>query len=129
MGVTRFSFTFELHCGRRRAGVAWRRELRCDRNAETHLPRPDRVISLSGKIFRVAYDPTANVAYGLDATNTRIAKIDLATGTTSYVSVAHVPNDACVDSARGRLFVVNKGSQTITEYATNNLSAVRDIPG
>ena len=127
VGVTRFSFTFELHCG---GDVpALRGVVNYDATGTPDpTPVPDRVISLSGKIFRVAYDPTANVAYGLDATNTRIAKINLATGTTSYVSVAHVPNDACVDSARGRLFVVNKGSQTITEYATNNLSAVRDIP-
>jgi hypothetical protein len=37
------------------------------------------------------------------------------------------PNDACVDAKRGRLFVVNKGSALITEYDTNDLTAVRDI--
>jgi hypothetical protein len=126
-GVTRFSLTFELHC---EGGVPALRGVVNYQATGTPdpTPVPDRVISLSGKVFRVAYDPTANVAYGLDATNTRIGKIDLATGTTSYVPVTHVPNDACVDSARGRLFVVNKGSQTITEYATNGLSPVRDIP-
>ena len=127
VGVTRFSFTFELHC--QGAVPALRGVVNYQATGTPDpTPVPDRVISLSGKIFRVAYDRTANVAYGLDATNTRIGKIDLATGTTSYVSVTRVPNDACVDSARGRLFVVNKGSQTITEYATNSLSAVRDIP-
>jgi hypothetical protein len=85
------------------------------------------VISFSGKIFRVAYDPAANVAYGLDATNRRLAKIDLTTGTTTYASVVQVPNDGCVDARRGRLFVVNKGSSLITEYATDTLASVRDI--
>lgn len=127
VGVTRVSLTFELHCGG--AIPALRGVVNYQATgAPDPTPVPDRVIALSGKIFRVAYDRTANVAYGLDATNTRIGKIDLATGTTSYVSVTRVPNDACVDSNRGRLFVVNKGSQTITEYATSNLSVVRDIP-
>jgi hypothetical protein len=126
VGVTRFSFTFELHCGGDAPALRGVVNYQATGTPDP-TPVPDRVIALSGKIFRVAYDPTANVAYGLDATNTRIGKINLATGTTSYVSVTHVPNDACVDSARGRLFVVNKGSQTITEYATNSLSVVRDI--
>ena len=127
VGVTRFSLTFELHCGV--ATPALRGVVNYQATGTPDpTPIPDRVISLSGKVFRLAYDPTANVAYGLDATNTRIGKIDLASGTTSYVSVTHVPSDGCVDSARGRLFVVNKGSQTITEYATSSLSAVRDIP-
>jgi hypothetical protein len=127
VGVTRFSLTFELHC--EGAMPALRGVVNYNATGTPDpTPVPDRVISLSGKIFRVAYDPTANVAYGLDATNTRIGKIDLTTGTTSYVPVTHVPNDACVDSGRGRLFVVNKASQTITEYAANSLSPVRDIP-
>jgi hypothetical protein len=38
-----------------------------------------------------------------------------------------VPNAACVDASRGRLFVVNKGSSFITEYRTSDLSPVRNI--
>ena len=127
LGVTRFSLTFELHCGTATAALRGVVNYQATGTPDP-TPVPDRVISLSGKVFRLAYDPTANVAYGLDATNTRIGKIDLTTGTTSYVSVTHVPNDGCVDSMRGRLFVANKASQTITEYATSDLSAVRDVP-
>ena len=87
----------------------------------------DRVVMLSGKIFRVAYDATTNIAYGLDATNRRLSKIDLASGTATYANVVQVPNDGCVDARRGRLYVVNKGSTLITEYATSDLTAVRDI--
>ena len=38
-----------------------------------------------------------------------------------------MPNGACLDSERERLFVVNKGSNLITEYRTSDLSSVRDI--
>ncbi len=109
VGVTRFSITFEQHCDG--ATPALRGVVNYQATgAPDPTPVPDRVIPLEGKIFRVAYDAVANVAYGLDATNMRIGKIDLTTGLITYVPVAHVPNDGCVDSARGRLFVVNKGS-------------------
>jgi hypothetical protein len=83
---------------------------------------------LTGTIFRVAYDSNANLAYGLDATNKKLAKIDLLSGAVTYVDVSHVPNDGCVDPKRGRLFVVNKdGSNTITEYRADDLTSIRDM--
>lgn len=127
VGVTRFSVTFEQHCDG--ATPALRGVINYQATGTPDpTPAPDRVVPLTGKITRLAYDPTANVAFGLDATNMQIGRIDLTTGMTTYAPVAHAPNDGCVDAARGRLFVVNKGSQTITEYATDTLASVRDIP-
>lgn len=125
-GLTRVSVTFEQHC---EGGAAALRGVINYQATGTpdRTPGPAKVVNLSGKIFRVAYDPTANIAYGLDAANRRLAKIDLATGTATYANVVQVPNDGCVDAKRGRLFVVNKGSTLITEYATSDLKAVRDI--
>ena len=125
-GITRISVTFEQHC---EGGTA---ALRGVINYQAtgvpdRTPGADRVVNLSGKIFRVAYDATANIAYGLDATNRRLAKIDLTSGTATYANVVQVPSDGCVDAKRGRLYVVNKGSTLITEYATSDLKAVRDI--
>jgi hypothetical protein len=125
-GITRFSATFEQHC--EGATPALRGVVNFQATGMPDpTPTPDQEIDLSGKIFRVAYDPTSNIAYGLDATNRRLAKIDLASGQVTYADVVQVPNDACVDATRGRLFVVNKGSSLITEYRTTDLSSVRDI--
>jgi hypothetical protein len=125
-GLTRFSATFEQHC--EGATPALRGVVNFQATGVPDpTPTPDRVIPFSGKIFNVAYDPTTNIAYGLDATNRRLAKIDLTTGSATYTSVVQVPNDGCVDAARGRLFVVNKGSSLISEYATDTLADVRDI--
>ncbi len=125
-GVTRFSATFEQHC---EGGVPALRGVINFQASGVPDPTPtaDTVIALSGKVFRVAYDASANLAYGLDATNRTLSKIDLASGTAKYADVVQVPNDACVDEKRGRLFVVNKGSSVITEYDTADLTAVRDI--
>jgi hypothetical protein len=125
-GLVRFSAIFEQHC----EGVA--PALRGVINFQASgysdpTPRPDRTINLSGKIFRVAYDPVAHLAYGLDATNRRLAKIDLTAGSATLADVLQIPNDGCLDAKRGRLFVVNKGSSLITEYRTADLTAVRDI--
>ena len=125
-GLTRFSATFEQHCEGATAALHGVINYQAT-GVPDRTPAPDRVIPFSGKIFRVAYDPTTNIAYGIDATNRRLAKIDLTTGGTTYASVIQVPNDVCVDSARGRLFVVNKGSSLISEYATDTLADVRDI--
>ena len=125
-GLSRFSATFEQHC--EGAAPALHGVINFQANGTPDpTPTPSRVIALNGKVFRVAYDRTANVAYGLDATNRRLAKIDLASGGVTYGSVVQVPNDACVDAKRGRLFVVNKGSSLISEYATDTLADVRDI--
>jgi hypothetical protein len=125
-GITRASVTFEQHC--EGGTTALRGVINYQATGSPdRAPTADRVVNLSGKVFRVAYDPTTNVAYGLDATNRRLSKIDLATGAATYANVVQVPNDACVDAKRGRLFVVNKGSTLITEYATADLKAVRDI--
>jgi hypothetical protein len=125
-GITRLSITFEHHCEGGTPGLRGVINFQAS-GAPDATPKADRAINLSGKIFRVAYDPIANIAYGLDATNRRLAKIDLGGGGVTYANVVQVPNDACVDNRRGRLFVVNKGSSLITEYDTSNLQAVRDI--
>jgi hypothetical protein len=125
-GVTSLSITFEHHCEGGTPGLRGVINFEATGSPD-RTPAPDRVISLSGKIFRVAYDPTANVAYGLDAANRRLAKIDIASGTVTYGNVVQVPNDGCVDVKRGRLFVVNKGSSLLTEYTTDDLKSVRDI--
>jgi hypothetical protein len=122
--ITRFSATFELHCigdpGVLRGVVNF--------NA-TGVPDPTRTpdwtIPLAGDVFRTAYDSVSNVAYGLDATNHRLSKIDLACGRVTYADVIQTPTAACVDSQRRRLFVVNKGSNLITEHDTADLSLVR----
>jgi hypothetical protein len=125
-GLTRFSVTFEQHCDGAVPALHGVINYQA-KGVPDPTPTADRVISFSGKVFRVAYDPTTNIAYGLDATNRRLAKIDLGAGTTTYSPVVQVPNDACVDSARGRLFVVNKGSSLISEYRTDTLADLRDI--
>jgi hypothetical protein len=125
-GVTRFSATFEQHCEGATAALRGVVNFEATGSLSPTLA-PDRMIPLTGKVSRIAYDPAAHVGYGLDAANRRLAKIDMANGTVTYADVVQVPNDGCVDTKRGRLFVVNKGSSLITEYATANLTAVRDI--
>ena len=125
-GLTRFSATFEQHCEGATPALHGVINYQAT-GVPDPTPTPDRVIPFSGKIFRVVYDPTTNIAYGLDATNRRLAKIDLTTGSATYTPVIQVPNDGCVDSTRGRLFVVNKGSSLISEYRTDTLADVRDI--
>lgn len=125
-GVTRFSVTFEQHCG---GGTpALRGVVNFMAKGEPDpTPVPDRVVSFNGKVFRVAYEPGTHTVYGLDAANRRLSKFDLASGSAIYKDVLQVPNDSCVDTKRERLFVVNKGSTLITEYRTSDLSVVRDI--
>ncbi len=125
-GITRFSATFEQRCEGGTAALRGVVNFQAT-GAPDPTPAPERVINFSGKIFRIAYDASANVAYGLDATNRKLAKIDLTSGSATYASVVQVPHDVCVDVKRGRLFVVNKGSTLITEYNTSDLKAVRDI--
>ena len=125
-GITRLSVTFEQHCEGGTAALRGVINFQAT-GAPDSTPGPDKVINLNNEIFRVAYDPTSNVAYGLDATNRRLAKIDLTSGSATYADVVQVPNDGCVDTKRGRLFVVNKGSSLITEYSTTDLQAVRNI--
>jgi hypothetical protein len=124
--VTRLSIIFEQHCD----GVAAATRGVINFQAmgvPDPTPTPSRTISLMGTAFRIAYSATTNVAYGLDAVNRQLTRIDMATGTTKYVPVVQVPNAACVDDKRNRLFVVNKGSSLITEYASDTLAKVRDI--
>jgi hypothetical protein len=126
VGLVRASITFEQHCegGTPALHGVINFQASC---TPDRTPTPDRTITLNGKIFRVVYDPEADLAYGLDATNRRLAKVSLAEGTVTYADVVQVPNGACLDSERERLFVVNKGSNLITEYRTSDLSSVRDI--
>jgi hypothetical protein len=126
-GYERFSATFEQHCEGRPASLRGVINFNATGIPDWTLT-PRQTITLEGSIFRVVYEPARNVGYGLDASYRRLAKIDLASGDAAYVDVAHEPNDACVNAERQRLFVVNKGSGLITEYDTNDLSRVRDIP-
>ncbi len=125
-GVTVFSVTFEQHCEGDVPALRGVINFAATGTPDP-TPEPDDVIELSGKVFRVAYEPSSNIAYGIDATNRRLAKIDLSTGDATYADVVQVPNDICVDTARGRLFVVDKGSSLISEYLSSDLSLVRDI--
>jgi hypothetical protein len=124
--VTRLSIIFELRCDS--AAVATRGVINFQATGVPDpTPTPSRTIPLTGTVFRIVYDATTNVAYGLDAVNRQLSRIDMATGTTQYVPVVQVPNAGCVDDKRKRLFVVNKGSSLITEYASDTLAKVRDI--
>jgi hypothetical protein len=124
--VTRLSIIFEQHCDG--AARATRGVINFQATGVPDpTPTPSRTIPLTGTVFRVVYDPTTNVAYGLDAVNRQLSRIDMATGATKYVPVVQVPNAGCVDDNRHRLFVVNKGSSLITEYASDTLAKVRDI--
>jgi hypothetical protein len=125
-GVSRISVTFEQHC--EGAVPALRGVI--NYQATGHVQPPivaTKSIALNGKISRLTYDATNHIAYGLDAANRAIAKIHLASGAVTYTPVVQVPNDACVDLARGRLFVVNKGSAILSEYKLDDLSTAREI--
>jgi hypothetical protein len=126
LGLVRTSVTFEQHCDGGTTALRGVINLQATGTPDA-TPTPNRTVTLEGKIFRVVYDPDADLAYGLDATNRRLAKIDLASGDVTYVDVVQVPNAACVDPRRERLFVANKGSSLITEYDTRDLTRVRDI--
>jgi hypothetical protein len=54
--------------------------------------------------------------------------VNLVTAEITSRDVVQVPNAACVDLLRSRLFVVNKGSSYIGEYRLSDLSLVRNIP-
>lgn len=84
-------------------------------------------IALTGKIEHVAYDPTTDIAYGIDSVNRRLSAIELATGKITYRDVTQVPEAACVDATRSRLFVANSGSSFIDEFSLADLSLVRRI--
>jgi hypothetical protein len=126
-GIKRMSVTFEQHCENVDAALRGVINYQAFGVSEP-TPAPDRTIPFKGEIVRIAYDAAAHVAYGLDAANRRLARIDLTTGDALYADVAQVPNDVCVDVKRKRLFAVNKGSSLLSEYNTGDLSWVRDIP-
>jgi len=124
--VTRLSIIFEQHCDG--AAAATRGVINFQATGVPDpTPTPSRTVPLTGTVFRIVYDTTTNVAYGLDAVNRQLSRIDMASGTTKYVPVVQVPNAGCVDDKRNRLFVVNKGSSLITEYASDTLAKIRDI--
>lgn len=126
LDVARLSLTFEQHCEGTEAALRGVIHLGAT-GVPDPTPAPDRAIPLEGTVLRVAYDPTSNVAYGLDETNERLSKIDLESGNVTYADAEEAPNAACVDAARGRLFVVSKASNAISEYETDDLSKIRDI--
>lgn len=126
-GITRISVTFEQHCDGQQQALRGVVNLNATGSPDP-TPTPDWTIPLNGNVFRVAYDQQSNVAYGLDATNLRLSKIDLDCGTVTVADVTDAPNAACVDGARGRLFVVHGTSNTIGEYDTADLSLVRSFP-
>jgi len=124
--VTRLSIIFEQYCDGATAGTRGVINFQAT-GVPDPTPTPSRTIPLIGAVSRIVYDATTNVAYGLDAVNRQLSRIDMATGTASSVPVVQVPNAGCVDDQRNRLFVVNKGSTLITEYASDTLAKVRDI--
>jgi hypothetical protein len=73
VGLVRASVTFEQHCEGGRAALHGVINYHATGTPDP-TPTPDETITLDGKIFRVIYDPVANLAYGLDATNRRLAK-------------------------------------------------------
>ncbi len=85
-------------------------------------------ISLPGPITQVAYDPAANVAYGVDPTDQTVSAIALATHAITYRTMYAVPNAICANPARSRVYVVETGSNFIDELATADLSLLRRIP-
>jgi outer membrane protein assembly factor BamB len=87
----------------------------------------DGAIGLRGRVDRIAYEPVANIAYGVDSTNRRITATDLATGITRYANIAAVPEAACADVARSRLFVVSEAGY-IEERSLRTLELLRVIP-
>jgi hypothetical protein len=85
-------------------------------------------IALMGQITELAYEPTQDIAYGIDPSSRLLSAIALTTGTVTYRSVLAVPNALCVSRNRSRLFVVDSGSSFIDEFALADLSLVRRIP-
>lgn len=125
-GLVRSSVTFEQHCEGGTPALRGVINLAATGTPDP-TPTPTRTIELDGKVFRVVYDPDTDLVFGLDAANRRLSKIELESGETTYADVVQVPNSACVDTERERLYVVNKGSSLITEYDTRDLSSIRDI--
>lgn len=125
-GLQVVSVTFEQRCESQAAALRGVINFNAT-GIPDRTPKAETTISIEGKVFRVVYDPEQNIAYGLDASNRRLAKIDLTKGDIVYADVVQVPNDACLNAQRQRLFVVNKGSSLITEYDARDLSRVRDI--
>lgn len=125
-GLERLSITFEQRCEGGKAALRGVVNFNATGKPDS-APTPDKTIALEGKVFRVVYDPARAVVFGLDASNKRLAKIDLTRNDATYLDVVQVPNDACLDADGQRLFVVNKGSSLITQYDARDLSRVRDI--
>ncbi len=98
---TRLSIIFEQHC--EGATAASRGVINYQATGVPDpTPAPSRVIPLTGTVFRIVYDGTTNVAYGLDAINRQLARIDMATGTASYVPSFRSRTPDAVDDQRGR---------------------------
>lgn len=85
-----------------------------------------KTLMLSGDVSRVVYAPATHRVYGLDANARKLSIIDLTSGDQQTREVIQVPDAACVDQARARLVVVNKGSSIISEYGLDDLMPVRE---
>ena len=126
--LSRLSAVFETRCAERgresevaRGAVNYQASGKADEAVSFA-----KTIKLEGDVFRLAYAPTTQRAYGLDAKARVLANIDLKSGQTQYVHVLQVPDAACVDDKRGRLVVVNKGSTLISEYELADLKLARE---
>lgn len=129
LGVVGFSITFEEHCGGLLPSTAAMRGV-INYHATGSLDAsvlPDRSIDVEGRLQRVAYDASSDTAFGIDVDNQRLAKVPLAGGAPAYADLSDTPVDACVDAARGRVFVMNQGCSVVAEYRAEDLTPVRTI--
>lgn len=125
--ITHFSVTFEQHCDGNPAALRGVIHYQATGRSDEAVRRVGSIV-LTGDVSRLVYDSKSHLAYGLDATNRKLAKINLAAESVTYTAVAQTPNDACVNPKRSRLYTVDKASSIITEYDLEDLRALRDIP-
>ena len=86
-GITRLSVTFEQHCEGGTAALRGVINFQAT-GAPEPTPGPDKVINLNGKIFPAScLRSQVQRGIGLDATNRRLAKIDLTSGSATYANV------------------------------------------
>jgi hypothetical protein len=127
LGITRVSVTFEEHCN---GGTPALRGVinyqASGANDETVVP--DQTIELGGWCSRVAHEAGSDFAYALDYIDNDLVKINLESGSLTRADVSVTPGDVCVDSARGRVFVVDEKSSLVAEYRSADLGLERSIP-
>ncbi len=126
LGLVRLAATFEQRCEGYAQGLRGAINFRARGTPDTPLTSV-QTIELSDTLSRLAYDPDAHVAYGIDRLQRSLCRVDLDSEEVSCVDVVQRPDDLCVDAARGRLFVVNKGSSIITAHDLEDLSLLGEL--